>query len=47
MTATLAPQVAASQPTKLRVNERDKLVEGRVVPVPPRDEELSDLHRRQ
>ena len=46
MTGTLAPQVPASQLTKLRVNERDELVEGRFAPVSPRDEELGDLCRR-
>jgi hypothetical protein len=46
MTGTFASQILASQLTKLRVNERDELVEGRFTPVSPRDEELGHLPRR-
>ena len=42
----LAPQVPASELAQFRVDERHELVEGRFVPVSPRDEQLCDLQRR-
>ena len=43
MARTLAAEIPAGKPAKLRFDERYELVEGRIVPFPPGHEQLRDL----